>query len=558
MDLLDLKKMKKIACDDKTSTFEHEKGHKIVVAHNALPKLLKAQIKLIPLAEGGEVKGVHKAEYEDSPKGVSKAGEKAREAKADSDAGDTKSAKKSIAAAKDEHHKMLVQIVADRGDRRYLDEGTPDAPLAADPSLPNVPQLDVSQNAIGTPQQELLGERQKAATEAALAQKEQPLVEQNANKLGTIADQQKAAPELQAQEIENYRDYLAKNPITPRKPGILNGLGLILGGIGAGQLGSTHNPALDVFNAMAEREMKAQEENTGNQKNLVDAYDKLTGNRLLSLAASKISVNDQLLAALKNQALKLGTPTAVAAYNQVAGAKAAERAIQMATFYNASKAIHQAGGPNLSPATQKATQKPQATLGEGPTPIGQPQPESSYNPQDYHDPLDTPIKPLLTPDAKSKFFAANPKMNPLAEADYGDLKDQYNKLDQYDSVLSNLRDSYKTMADNATGITRLEKGAKISGIPLLGDAISGVLSYASAGDPKVQAYKRALARVRGDIRVAFPEMSQDEVDKMLVSSSPVSGQNRNEMFEGRSNIEGTLKNAAKKGVAKKYDMVNTP
>lgn len=45
--------MKKIACDDNCSTFKHESGHEIKIAHKSLPHNLRKQIELLPLCEGG-------------------------------------------------------------------------------------------------------------------------------------------------------------------------------------------------------------------------------------------------------------------------------------------------------------------------------------------------------------------------------------------------------------------------------------------------------------------------------------------------------------------------
>lgn len=53
---LDLKKMKKLASDDKTTTFQHIAGHKIVVARRPLSEQARKDMDAIPLAYGGNPK----------------------------------------------------------------------------------------------------------------------------------------------------------------------------------------------------------------------------------------------------------------------------------------------------------------------------------------------------------------------------------------------------------------------------------------------------------------------------------------------------------------------
>lgn len=59
---LNLSSMQKVAGDKHCSTFLHKDGHHITIAHSALPALQRNQLiklPIKPMAEGGEVKGVH-------------------------------------------------------------------------------------------------------------------------------------------------------------------------------------------------------------------------------------------------------------------------------------------------------------------------------------------------------------------------------------------------------------------------------------------------------------------------------------------------------------------
>ena len=52
---LNMSKMKKIAGDKNSSTFLHDDGHQMIIAHAKLPALQRKQLERLPLAEGGEV-----------------------------------------------------------------------------------------------------------------------------------------------------------------------------------------------------------------------------------------------------------------------------------------------------------------------------------------------------------------------------------------------------------------------------------------------------------------------------------------------------------------------
>lgn len=53
---LNMSKVKKIASDKTSSTFEHEDGHTIKILHKALPAIQRRQIEKMPMCEGGKIK----------------------------------------------------------------------------------------------------------------------------------------------------------------------------------------------------------------------------------------------------------------------------------------------------------------------------------------------------------------------------------------------------------------------------------------------------------------------------------------------------------------------
>lgn len=122
--MLNFKDWMKISGDEKTSTLQHEKGHIMTIAHDALPKIQMEQLKRLKMSEGGQVKGVHKSDAkkdDENNAGTSKAGVYAKAGK---------EYKEPVAkkfwnnAAKEEHTRVLGEIRSgQKQDRQYLAEG---------------------------------------------------------------------------------------------------------------------------------------------------------------------------------------------------------------------------------------------------------------------------------------------------------------------------------------------------------------------------------------------------------------------------------------------------
>jgi len=72
MGAFDLRQFEKIAEDDNTATLRHPKGHTIVIAVKAIPKIQREAIKRLKLADGGKV---------ENPEGISEQGKDVRFAK---------------------------------------------------------------------------------------------------------------------------------------------------------------------------------------------------------------------------------------------------------------------------------------------------------------------------------------------------------------------------------------------------------------------------------------------------------------------------------------------
>lgn len=151
--MLNFKDWLKISGDEKTSTLRHEKGHIMTIAHDALPKIQMEQLMRLKMAEGGHVesgkkrfdneKGVHPDPGEGDRGGMSMAGIFERHAK------DKGVGKDSHERSIKEHKRVLnEQKEMNKKDRKYLAEGTPEAPLSSESGSDSSSQPKADPNSV--------------------------------------------------------------------------------------------------------------------------------------------------------------------------------------------------------------------------------------------------------------------------------------------------------------------------------------------------------------------------------------------------------------------------
>jgi hypothetical protein len=100
---------------------------------------------------------------------------------------------------------------------------------------------------------------------------------------------------------------------------IATGIGLILGGIGAG-LTRTSNPVLDFLNQQIDRDIAAQKDNLGKSENLLNANLRQFGNLRDATDMTRVMQSDIISNQLKEAAAKAQSPMAKARALQAAGA----------------------------------------------------------------------------------------------------------------------------------------------------------------------------------------------------------------------------------------------
>lgn len=532
MKLLDFKNMKKVASDKNTTTFLHDKGHKITIVHSALPKLQQAQIKRIPLSDGGKVKHFDDGGYS----GLSQDGDQPIP---------------QIPATSQDAQSPSPAAATSQPTPAPSSNQTPASTPDTAPASPQT-QSDNANNPLTKQAQVTLGAADEYKKGVDL-QRDAEIKQQK--QLADISQQRIDAEQAYQTQIKNnldsvtqatkaFKDYMTDHPINPNHytenmsvPGkVSTALALILGGLGGGISGRGGNVALDYLNNQINRDIDAQKARADQQKTIYGAYQNLFQNSNAAAALTKASMNDLYAQKAQQIAQQLGTPLAMSKAQMLKSqfdANSSQQRLDAAKYLLGTGGSGSGGGGNIKQS--------------GPV---------SYDPKDYKDPLDTPIKPMLAHDAQQKFRQANPELNPLSRADYGKLSDQYDNLEQTDRVLSNMQKAWKIMAANRTAMERGAQIAQSSGVPILGAGVGGLYTVLSADDPQAQNYRRALAQIRGDLRAAYPDISADEVDKMLAAAVPVRGQTPTQMFDGRTTLENTIKSRVKRGTADKYSLTN--
>ena len=317
---LNLSQMKKVASDGKSSTFQHPKGHQIVVAHNGISAIQREQIKKMPMhkfAGGGSAKT---DEFDDMTQSLNPFLKSDQTAQGYQDAHDramaslpTSPDSGSVNSDSDSTPQDAQASQPDEPQSPPLAQASQSQttpPAAPAPGIPNFQDsYNQGQNAI-TEQQNI--DTQKAKDLAPIAQNE---VEQRQKLQGKIDDAHNIFQTAQEKTIQDIKDgyinpnHYVENMSTPSK--VATGIGLLLGGFSTP---FTHqgNPAMDMLNKQIDRDIASQEANQSSRKTLLGANQEMFKDKILSDNQTRINMNDIYDHRIQLEALKLGTPQAKA------------------------------------------------------------------------------------------------------------------------------------------------------------------------------------------------------------------------------------------------------
>jgi hypothetical protein len=160
-----------------------------------------------------------------------------------------------------------------------------------------------------------------------------------------FADQAAAAKDLQAHfqqqmsdynvERQNFMDDLRNERVNPRHfqesqttgQKVATAIGLMLGGMSGGILGTGHNPALDFLNKQIDRDIASQQENIGIKKSLLQANLQHFGNMAQAVGMTRVMLNDMYSAQVGQAAMKFAGPQAQARAQMFIGDKESQNAM---------------------------------------------------------------------------------------------------------------------------------------------------------------------------------------------------------------------------------------
>lgn len=454
--MLNFKDWKLSSQDGTKATLRHAKGHEMTIAMKALPKIQREQI--IRLAQ------VQKFD-EGSPDTVQ--------------ANDSDSGAKPDSAAPAGGTHITINAAAPPAPTVAPAQNAA-AHYAAEPVnvvAPQVPSAVKNLGANGTMNPAAVAQNTQEAVKGQQAidtAKTAAAVPVEQGYLSGVAENQKVAQDLfnqMSSHVNDFNQYIQTNPINPNAyvenmgagKKVLSGLGLILGGLGAGQLGSTDNSALRFLNSQIDRDIAGQQARTNNQRTVLGAYQDLYGAGVAANNLTKASLLDLYTHKAQLIADKLGTPQSRVAAQQL-GANAAlekskllqEAAVNLSSLpgtkgtSSEESAMHtpragapgtgKGGGDNGGLTTQELEAMHRQQVGAQLAGVSRKSPaEESIT--------SVPIEPILHKGAESLYRGL--QYTPKARDQMGEITRQFTQAQQADKQLAQVNNIFGSLMKGA-------------------------------------------------------------------------------------------------------------
>lgn len=297
---MDLSKFKKVKTDDRASTFQHEDGHQLTIAHNKLSPKLKVQLDGVPMADGGVAgEDPQSSSIQDTPE----------------------------------------QITSDAAQ----ESPQPQQPINQSPGISSNAEIGATQPQAQNPQ-DPYGLLQAGQGQLAAIAEQKKGAELEAKTTGEVgkqgAETQQNLEEnlLNAQEENDVnRDYLGDKRselqedinsfhVNPRRVidnmstggKISSAIGLILGGMGSGLTGGP-NLAAQFIQNMIDKDVESQKTELGKKENLLSDNYRQAQDIRTAYDTTRAQYLDIASAELKSQAASAQDPMAQARFLQAAG-----------------------------------------------------------------------------------------------------------------------------------------------------------------------------------------------------------------------------------------------
>lgn len=478
--------MRKVATDEKTTTFEHEKGHKMVILHAALPKIQQEQLKRLALHKGGKVKKLAEG-TPDSPL-----------EQTESLVDDLRS-KNSPDAAPPADDATTVTAPGSHDTHITINAAPPAGAPAPVAPVPVVAQAPVAAPPVVAPVQAAPAPvpAQPNAPAQDFALKQEAAAKEALNSQLVQKQQQQTDILEMKKHLDDFDAYQKAHPINSRAyvesmdsdRQTKTAIGLALGALAGG---GTHNIVADYLNKQIDRDVDAQKKNFENRSTVYGAYQHLYDNEVVATNLAKASTGDILAQRMNIAAAQLGTPQAMQ---------------NNATF--------QANwGAKKDQLLQGAAQG-----------LNQPGQEDT----------------ILRPGAN----LLGAQANPTAQKDYDQIRTQFDRATQADKALKSIDATYNRMTDSSgeggySGYFHRQIAPKIDHIPYVGGVFHAV-EKAVTDSPEAREFDSAQSELYKTIRAALPEAGDAAIEEVVNANSPERGDDEAAIHRKKKTIKDFIK-----------------
>lgn len=322
----DLRGAKKISGSKDSSTFSLKNGHKIEVAHSALPALQRKQLEKMP---------VHM--YQAGPVGDDAPPEQSFQDKIDSIVNGSNAAANVAESASANTINASNANVNTAAANNFQDMAPQKGPepasivqdIPAPPEPAAKPASKASSDDYGVNFQSAFNQGQRGISEAEQVAKKN--AEADIGLLQSDADARKQLNDNFGQNIAQIQDHqkklmndYANGHIDPKHylssmgtgQKIATAVGLLLGGFSGGFNHTGVNPAMQWLQSQQEKDIQAQQASMEQKKTLLGANQDLYKDAVLAQQATRLNMNDMLDHQIQLQAAKSGSAAARAAADQ--------------------------------------------------------------------------------------------------------------------------------------------------------------------------------------------------------------------------------------------------
>lgn len=538
---MDFRDWKKVCEDNKTCTLQHPKGHKLTVMLKGLPSLQREQIKLLKMANGGQVKKF----ADGTPDGTVDDNQNSSDSSQNPSGSHTSivinAAPAAPAAAAPQAAPMPSMAQAVNPAAQFAKEPVQIAAPTPVQTQPNLnPNGQANPSAISKNSQLIPGAQKDI--DIAQSKAEGQNLQQLNEGLGSAMEGYQDRYNNLAKHVDDFAGYMQKNPIDPKhyQENMGSGaktaaaIGLFFGGLGTPFGG--HNFAADFLNKQIDRDIEGQKARADQQKTIYGAYKDLFGEGKEALAATKATMIDIFNNKQKMVAAQLGTPQAAvksaALENQLAIDKQKalrEGATQLNALpgFNSNSNAPQKGnlklingGKGQAAPQQGAAPKQNAGAGDWQGSSGQ----AAQKPKTYS---------ILSPDAQGRFNNIMKGYDPQWSGKSDQINKEFTAAQQAEKVLNGpdldgrggIHDIMNEMYDatkkmGVYGHLHQKAGDALGDIPIIGEGGRA----ASEIIPQTHSEKRfnsLRTNLEADLGTALAGiMTPTDIHKAVMHSAP--------------------------------------